>query len=89
MWTPWNKPEEVEEQPRTPKQERLITLILTLKEQLPLPPMAQVMVSNLNLSALFNQLDDERIDAIITQLKEVIVYVEDGGEQPYVADLTQ
>lgn len=86
MWNPWNKDTSTteSEQPRTPKQERLFSLILTLKEQLPLPPMVEMMVSNHTLSTLFNQLDDERIDAIVAQLKEVIDYVEDGGNTPHV-----
>lgn len=42
------------------------------------------MVSKQALSTLFNQLDDERIDNIVAQLKEVIDYVEDGGQTPHV-----
>ena len=86
MWNLWHKDTSTPEtdQPRTPKKERLMALILTLKEQIPLPPMVEMMVSKQALSGLFNQLDDERIDAIVAQLKEVIDYVEDGGETPHV-----
>lgn len=87
MWNLWqNKDTSTPEtdQPKTPKQERMMSLILTLKEQIPLPPMVDLMVSKQALSGLFHQLDDERIDNIVAQLKEVIAYVEDGGEAPHV-----
>lgn len=87
-WNPFasNKdPQPIAQETLTPKQERLTDLVQVLTDLL--PPAARVMLASSNiLGRLSQQFDDEKIDALLTKFKEVIDYVEFGGDSPIAED---
>lgn len=84
------EPEEIEI--KETKVERLEQVVDDLLERLPIP--AKLLVRNyINLSEVFNDQDEEKIDLFISKIKGVVEYVENGklvgGDQRTVSELSQ
>lgn len=87
MWNPFQSKTEAEDlitPDMTEKQQRLVRLILELKELL--PPVAQSFLSANTLTTLSRQFDDEKIDLLLEKIKAVVFYVEQGGDSPITED---
>ncbi|MEK5036405.1 hypothetical protein MKY96_33785 [Paenibacillus sp. FSL R7-0302] len=90
MWTPFSKPTETPQQASqpqqaSPKQERLVTLIMQTKELL--PPAASMLIPNSTLQGFCSRLDDDKIDEIVAHFKQLVEYVDQGGPNPLESGL--
>ena len=60
------------------KRERLKSLVITMLNELPQPMASMVLIYRSSVIRLVDNMEDDRIDEIISKVKEMILFVENG-----------